>query len=314
MHRIKPSGVLFIKLGKKGHWEEDCLTNDQTLRLGFNQANYNDCRAGNWESVHNYYVSYYKKKGNSKPERDANSTVNAIRRFFEEDSKTLWITFYSNRMWWCFGERKVHLLEDGSKIRKVIGRWSSKDIFGNELRTERLSGKLLKTQGFRGTICNVEDSEYALNRINGERPRYVLDANRSLVKLERRLYPLFGKLTWQDFEILVDLVFRQAGWQRVGAVGKTTKLHDLDLIAPVTGERSLVQIKSSASRKIFESYCDKFDNMLGYDRFFFIVHSPKKDLARLDFHHEKIKLVRLKELSHLTVKSGLTEWLISKAS
>ena len=314
MNRINPSEVLFIKLGSKGGWEERCLTIDQTIRLGFNEANHAECLKGNWKSVLQYYISHYKKKGNSKPERDANATVKAIKRFYQEGTNTIWITFYKNKMWWCFADKKVQLLDDLTKVRNVLGKWSDKDILGNELLTERLSGNLLKTQGFRGTICSVEESFYALKKINGEQPQYVIDTKNALKLLEKKIRPLFEKLTWQDFEILVDLIFRQAGWQRVGAVGKTTKFHDLDLYAPVTGERCLVQIKASANQRDFESYCAEFENMLGYDRFFFVVHSPKEKLSRLVFQHERIKLIRLSELASLTVKSGLTEWLVAKVS
>ena len=39
----------------------------------------------------------------------------------------------------------------------------------------------------------------------------------------RALVPLMHLLTWKDFELLVDLVFANSGWRRVGVVGKTQK-------------------------------------------------------------------------------------------
>jgi hypothetical protein len=52
---------------------------------------------------------------------------------------------------------------------------------------------------------------------------------------------------------LVDLVFRQAGWQRLSVLGETMKFTDMDLLEPVTGDQYQVQVKSAATLADLES-------------------------------------------------------------
>jgi len=99
-----------------------------------------------------------------------------------------------------------------------------------------LRGDLLKTQGFRGTICDVKIKEYVINKINGKEPEEVKATVEAMRELESRVATLITKLRWQDFETLIDLIFREAGYNRTSDVGKTQKTFDLDLISPVTGE------------------------------------------------------------------------------
>jgi hypothetical protein len=143
---------------------------------------------------------------------------------------------------------KITLLPDKTKTRPAIGRWSDKDNSSNAklLTAGNISGKLLKTQGFRGTICTVPAEKYALAKINGEQLQEVDEVVTSLNDLKENLALLIKHLQWKDFETLVDLIFRNAGWQKVGETGKTQKTLDLDLFAPVTGESAIVQIKSES--------------------------------------------------------------------
>ena len=61
---------------------------------------------------------------------------------------------------------------------------------------------------------------------------------------------------WKDFETLVDLLFRQAGWRRLSVLGETMKYADLELEEPITMERYQVQIKSAADLGDFARYRD----------------------------------------------------------
>lgn len=46
------------------------------------------------------------------------------------------------------------------------------------------------------------------------------------------------ELHWKDFETLVDLLFRQAGWRRLSMLGETMKYADLELEEPINHERA----------------------------------------------------------------------------
>ena len=307
MNKIKPNKVLFIKLGAGGAFETDCIEKDQNLRLDYNEANHELCIKRDWKGVNDYYTS----TGFSKSV--ATSHSNQIKQFYEEDDQTLWITFYANKLWWCFSKPEITLLPDKTKTRPVIGKWSDKDINGVLLRAGNISGKLLKTQGYQGTICSVLEDKYAVTKINGELLPEVVEVESAMKNLKDKTAQLIKHLQWQDFEILIEMIFTQSGWQRVGATGKTQKTFDLDLLAPVTGDRAMVQIKSESDLRQFEDYQKKFEIMTGYDKIFYVVHSPSKNL--IDYqNNSNIQLCLVEKISELTIASGLVEWVIKKAS
>jgi hypothetical protein len=305
---LKPKRILFIKLGRGGQYEQDCIENDQNLRLGYREVNHKSCLQREWGSVHKYFTDSRGAK-----QFVATSHTNQIKQFYEEDEKTLWITFYANKLWWCFSKPTISILADKTKTRPVIGKWSDKDLNGKTLATDTISGKLLKTQGFRGTICTVPEEKYTLAKINAQQLDEVIAVEAAMTELRAKLSRLIEHLQWKDFETLIDLIFRQAGWQRVGATGKTQKTLDLDLFAPVTNERAIVQIKSQSNLKEFEYYQDEFAKMTGYDKFFYIVHSPKTDLQKFE-NETETKLYLIDKVTELSIASGLVEWIIKKSS
>ncbi len=308
MKEIKPAKVLFIKLGEEGKYEQSCIEKNQTLQLGYLEVDHNLCITGNWLDVHSYFTQVQKTKSFV-----ATSHSNQIKQFYEEDEQTLWITFYANRLWWCFSKPEITLLPNGTKTRPVIGKWSDKDINGKILSADTISGKLLKIQGFRGTICSVIEVHYALSKINGKQLNEVVEVELALHILKEKLSVLIKHLQWKDFETLVDLIFREAGWQRVGATGKTQKTLDLDLFAPVTNESAMVQIKSQSDKKEFLFYLDEFAKMSTHNKFFYIVHSPKKDLETFK-NDSEVKLYFIDKITELTISAGLVEWVIKKTS
>jgi hypothetical protein len=259
---ISPSAGLYIQLGKGGKYEKVCIEEEQSLRLGYTSVPHDLCLEGQWDRVHEQLEE---ERGSS---RVASSDVTQISHFYEADETVLWVTFYADRLYWCFSGPVVELLPNGWKRRPVIGQWQSADINGQPLEKNRLSGRLLSMEGFRGTICTIKEFEYVRHRINGDVPEDVEAAQAALSALEDRMEALIRKLHWKDFEVLVDLIFREAGWQRVSEVGGTQKTVDLDLISPVTSERYGVQVKSTASLRKFEEYQRKFADMQGYTRLY----------------------------------------------
>jgi len=308
MIKIAAGRVLFIKLGQGGKFERECIEKSQTLRLSYREADHKLCLDGHWDKIHDYFTT----EENSKT-FVASSHTNQIKQFYEEDEKTLWITFYANKLWWCFSKPEITLHSDKTKTRPVIGRWSDKDIDGNVMLSGNISGKLLKTQGFRGTICRVPAEKYALAKINREQMNEVAEVEQALFDLKTKLAFLIQNLQWKDFEILVDLIFRQAGWQRAGDTGKTQKTLDLELFAPVTGERAIVQIKAQSNLQEFLNYRDQFAAMNDYDKFFYVVHTAMKNL--IDYQNEtETRLYCVDKVAELTISAGLVEWVIRKTS
>lgn len=309
MELVKASKALFIKLGEGGRWETECMRNG-TLRFGYDEMPHEICAAGNWADVERIALGFSKDKGS------ATRHVNQVRQFYEEDEKVLWVTFHSDRLWWCFSGREVGALPGNEKERRVIGAWRDTDIHGVPLLKGKLSGKLLAVQGFQGTICSVSEIEYLLHKINGTVQPHAAAAQTAFENLQAALIPIIKKLHHNDLEILTDLVFRQAGWQRVGVVGGTEKDIDLDLISPVTGERIAVQIKSRAMADVYRSYRDKYADMRGFTRFYFVTHSPDETLRREAESADDPSFVFWgpEQLAQQAARGGLTGWLIDKAA
>ena len=107
MEKVKANKVLFIKLGEKGEFEKECITKNQTLRLSFHEVDHELCKNKEWEKVKQFYLTEKKKDPST-----ATKYKNQIQQFYEEDEKTLWITFYLNRMWWCFSRHEITVVSD----------------------------------------------------------------------------------------------------------------------------------------------------------------------------------------------------------
>ncbi len=265
---ISPKNVLFIKLGEHGGYEKECIIESQTLRLGYKEIDHQSCLRKDWPIIYNYYIEVEHRKPFV-----ATNQINQIKQFYEANEETLWVTFYAKKLWWCFSEPIIALLPDKSKTRPVIGSWSDSDINGNSLNINNISGKLSKVQGFRGTICNILESKYAVSKINGEQLAEVKEVETAMYNLKTKLSELIRHLTWQDFEVLIDLIFRQGGWQRLSPIGSTQKTLDLDLLSPVTNERAMVQVKSKSNLTEYKNYKTQFAETNTYEKYFYIVHT-----------------------------------------
>lgn len=305
-HKVSATESLYIKLGRGGQWEDQCIR-EGTLRLGYRETPHNWCANGDWVKV-----KAERLKAREGRRSAATSDVNQIRKFYESPSNVLWITFHKHSLWWCRSNRKIEKLDDESKTRPTIGQWNNKDVNGDPLIFSRLSGALLAIAGFQGTIAKVKEHEYLIKKINGLEDKRIAEAGQALRTLESRLEPLIQSLTWQDFETLIDLIFRQAGWLRVGDVGKTTKSIDLELISPITSERYGVQIKAKANARQFQTYIEKrLKNMQGFSRSYFVVHTPMDDLKKHE--NEEVKLLLPSDIGRLATRYGLAPWIIDKA-
>lgn len=303
---IKPTSALFIKLGKGGEWEPECINNG-TLQIGFHEFLHEDLMAGNLKIVRDYYKTRTSLQWVTIYE-------NQIKYFYQTDKTVLWITFYNQLLWWCFADIKFKGEGTELKLRYVKDKWRCTNIFGNDLHVENLSGELLKTQGFQSTICKVEAFDYLVKKINGDEIPQVKQVKSDIINLKGSISNLIIKLSPKDFEVFVDLIFRQTGYQRINVIGGPQKTKDIELLSPVTNERILVQVKSSSTFKQYEEYETRFSDMEGYDRFFYVVHSPDNKLSLFQPINSKIKIWKLDTLSELTINSGLASWLINKIS
>ncbi len=263
MAEIKAARALYIKLGWSGSWEKESLE-DGIIRFGYKETDMCAALSGDWDVIHSFWASFRGDVGT------ATRDVTQIRNFFEATEEDLWITFSGGYLWWCFAKGLAEEHQDGhGRYRRTVNGWHNEDVNGKLLTMDKLSGNLLKVQGFRGTICEVKEFEYLIRKINGKVLPVIEDAAQAEQEMINKIVPLMRMLTWQDFELLVDLVFSSSGWRRIGQVGKTQKTVDLELMLPTTGERAFVQVKSSASITELRDYVERLRASDAYSRMFF---------------------------------------------
>jgi hypothetical protein len=224
---------------------------------------------------------------------------------------SLFITFSGGFMHWCRPSGSVELLPDGGRSRRTDGGWKKTNINNASLTVDRLSGHLLKVQMFRGTICRVKAFDYLLRKINDESLPEAVEAENAERALMRAAIGLMRRLTWQDFELLVDLTFSSSGWRRVSVVGRTQKTVDLELDLPSTGERAFVQVKAQTQESDFRDYANRFAATDAYDRMFFVWHTGE---IEVNDQTDSITLVGSDRLAKMVLDAGLTSWLREKVS
>lgn len=307
MQKIDPDVARYIKLGKGGAHEHRCIAEDHTIWLGYYGVPHSLCRKGRWDEVHKHFVE---SEGDSPG--TANNHLRQVRAFYEAGEDELWVTFYANRLWWGFAESEINFHPDKSKTRQIIGGWSSTNINGNPLTKANLSGRLLSMEAYRGTICNVRAYDYLVRKINDESSPEEKAATEARKQMTQAVEKIIGRLHWKDFELLIDLIFREAGWQRTSVVGGPQEAIDLELSSPIHGESYTVQIKSKAGRQEFERYQEQTSVMSQFTRHYFVVHKPSKSLAKQP-RTGSYEVWLPEKIADLSIRYGLVDWIIQKA-
>jgi hypothetical protein len=311
MEKIHPKSALYIKLGEKGLYEEECLTSPGKLHVGWTEVPHELCisgESGDWDAVKQIELEI--SKGNK---ATATNQTNQLKSFYESDENVLWITFDKEGfLYWCFADSEILIQPDKSRARLTHQGWHKQDIHGRVLDSSRLSGSLLAIQGFRSTICKVREFEYVVRKINCESSPSEQKAIEAREALIQSLVSIIQSLNWKEFELLTDLIFRQIGWQRLDVLGIATKSIDLDLLSPIGLERYRVQVKAKAGMEKYRDFLDLASNNEEFARYFFVVHSPEASLVK-QAGESLVKVWLPEDITRLVVNYGLVDWLIAKA-
>ncbi len=304
MDEIRFKKAYYIKLGRGGGWEKFSIE-ESRARIGWKSLTLDEINGKNWDSIREKHQSEYKSKGT------ATADINALKTIVESTSEDIWVTFHARYLWWCrFGEPGI--LEDCvSRYRKLAGKWNNHDIKGNPLLINQIPGNISKVQRFQGTICKIRAIDALRRLINNQPSKASQSISEAEKKLEAEVEKGLKLLHWKDFETLVDLIFRNAGWRRVSLVGETLKYVDMELEEPVTGDLYQVQVKSSATTSDFKEYVQNFHHG-SFKKLYFVVHSPESELSKYKSKGENVELILPKRLAKMIVKFGLTDWLLKK--
>lgn len=154
--------------------------------------------------------------------------------------------------------------------------------------------------------------DYLIRKINGE----ISDAERAVTaaraQMKGSVERIIGNLHWKDFELLVDLIFREAGLQRMSELGKTKRSLDLELFSPIHRERYSVQVKSHAGRQEFEQFRIDTDAMGEFARHYFVVHEPARNLTK-ELETRSHELWLPEDIADFVIRYGLMDWIAEKA-
>lgn len=301
MEQIKFTKAFFIKLGAKGRYEPYSIPEGKA-RIGFHNFTLEKINSCLWDELMKMEGPNYDKKG------VAARDVNMLRYFVESTSEDVWITFHNRHLYWCRLEN-TPLLEDSiSRYRTVTDRWLSYNIKGQELIEDQIPGNISKIQRFPAAICRVKEVDALERLINGVPSEAYQGISQAKDVLVHEIEKGLRLLHWKDFEILVDLLFRNAGWNRVSKVGETMKYVDIVLEEPISGERYLVQVKAEATREDFDKFLSQIPKE-GYNKLYFITHSPDGDFTH---NYDKVEVMLPEELAKKVVGLGLTDWLMKK--
>ncbi len=149
--------------------------------------------------------------------------------------------------------------------------------------------------------------------LNATRSALAIAMSDQRAALAELLAKAIKELHWKDFETLVDLVFRDAGWIRVSVLGQHAKAYDLELREPIIGDRHVVQVKSRAGLADLQATIANFSPD-DFRRVFFVVHSPDDDLVRATDIPSHVEIVSPQRLGELALDAGLVGWLEEKVS
>lgn len=308
---VSANRAFFVKLGEADAWSKKCLS-ENTVRLGYYEAPHGMVLAGDGDSI----AEIYKKTGSN--QQTATSYANQILKFYKDDPETLWVTFLDGYLWWCKLSGAVEYLGSDPAQHPYGARrrhcnpdypWSNEDINGEPLVMNNLRGGLTAVAGFQGTICNVHEFPYVLQKINGIVPPEVGAAIEAKGRLTPEIQKLIQTLTWQDFEILADLAFSRSGWRRIGRVGGTQKTVDIEMEIPFTGERAFVQVKSRTDQTQLNEYVEAFSRR--EDAFMFYVYHTATGPVSSDA--PGVEVIGPGRLAEMVFDAGLFNWLVDKA-
>ncbi|MEO0360248.1 MAG: restriction endonuclease [Pseudomonadota bacterium] len=293
----------FIKLGAGGEWERDCLETG-VIRLDYRRNPQELAEAGLWDEVKAQMHGVW-----SSDKGAMTRHVNQVRIFFEAGPEDVFVTFSGGAMHWCRPTGAVERDAAGLHTRGTVGGWSDRDLKGEPLWENRLSGALTMVQMFQGTVCEIKEQSYLINKIQGEDRPEVIRARQAERELTVSVEALLPLLTWRDFELLVDLLFSTSGWRRIGEVGGPQKTLDIDLRLPSTNERAFVQVKSRCEPSDLRDYVERFRGSKIYDRMFFVWHSGSSGTAVED---PRLTLIGPDRLARMVVDGGLSRWLCDR--
>ena len=311
MEPIPIHNAYYVKLGKGGKWAESSIQ-DGIIRIGWREQSLDDINDWREPIIREKVRLRNEKEGKPTSKSAVSNDVSALRKIVHSTSADVWITFHGPYLSWC-RVAETGIKEDAiSKYRRVAGQWSHCDIEGTPLIINQIPGRISKIQRFSGTICSLGTREVDdLRRLLSSQPSIEFQeiSNARVVLINQVGFGL-SLLHWKDFEILVDLIFRNAGWRRVSVRGESMKYVDMELEEPITGDLYQVQVKSDATIADFKKYAQQFSEG-DFKKLYFVVHNSKEKWINAPVY-KNVELILQERLAEMAVDLGLVNWLLKR--
>lgn len=301
------NSAFYVKLGRGGRWEADSIQQSR-LRLGWSNQSLADINAGRWSVI----AEQLRHEQPNQPQVTT-TDLNRLQDIALSTPEDVWITFHGAKLWWA--RLALGPIEEDhvSKYRVTLDGWHDTSQSGRLLVVNDLPGKIAQLQGFRGTVCRVREKHLLRRVLEGTRSELASRIAAERAGLCNELEKAITELHWKDYETLVDLVFRHAGWLRISVLGQHAKAYDLELREAITNDRYVVHVKSQATRADLNRTIQDFSEA-DYRKVFFVVHSPAADLANAIDIPSHVELVAPSHLAVLALNAGLTHWLEEKVA
>jgi hypothetical protein len=310
------NNIRYINLGVGGSWWTQCKE-EKIIKLGFHSGDpkvFAWAQKEEWDQIQ----SYWRQQGVGTPTQH----TNAMKQFFEDDGTTLWITFAEGCLYHAFSDGgEITPIaptgnEEGCSYRKLKNQgWSNQDQKGNILHMHILSGRLTRTAGFMQTICKFsEDVEAYIGRIlRGEENADLAKARKAKKELEDIIERLVESFTWQDFELLIELIFSQSGMQKTSRLGGPQRTSDLDLKNPITGDRYFVQVKSWTNQAQFNDYLNRYENeRSSFSRMYYVYHTGNVNIDNIS-EEDGVEVWDIHTVAKHVVDNGLVDWVFDRS-
>jgi hypothetical protein len=309
--------VRYIKLGRGNLWWP-LAKQTNTLRLGFRNFDFQLCKSGQWQVAKAKFGTAHADLSPGK----VTSATKQVQEFFELPDSTLWFTLADGDLWWAFAEPSIEDIFthgdaererlEGARTRPVIDGWRNTDIEGNRLRIDSMTTKITKVISFQETICRPHGREDLLRIIRCQPSPARVQVSTAFDELIRNVGDLLDQLQFDDFELLIELIFSSSGWRRISTVGGNQKFLDMALTLPTSGEKCLVQVKSQTDRATFEWHVKEFGSYAGYSKMFFAYHTPSEPFETTDA--ARIFVWGRYEVAKQVLRAGLVEWVLDRTT
>lgn len=309
--RRVPNSVRYVKNGKGGRWWKAARENRE-LHVGWSDIPSDLLSSPDLPRIEALIRASFG------PRKGATQDFNALCDLLRDASERVWVTFEDGYLWWCTVKEGATVNPEGQSSARghfwlaCDGPWSNRTIHGKLLSFSDLPGTVTTTAGFQGTVCTPTGGAQILRIIRDEIDPDATAASDARRTYERAVLRLITRLSWKDFEQLIDLILARTGWTRISTLGKTREGIDTEAENLTAGEIAFVQVKSSATQEVFDDYVERFTERRDfYARMIFAVHSPKGSL-KLPDELPAVQLWTGEQIAQRVVRLGLGEWVESK--